>query len=66
MTLRSPDGAGIKGGKTQYHSTRMLTALGLLREFPTEEPFIVLLIVYHARLAARAALDGLYHGRRPA
>jgi hypothetical protein len=66
MTLRSPEGSGIKGGKTMYHSTRMLTGLALLREFPTQEEFIVRLIVYHARLAARAALDGMYHGRRPA
>jgi hypothetical protein len=66
MTLRAPDGAGIKGGKTGYHSKRMLTALALLKEFPTDEAFIVTLIVYHARLAARAALDGMYHGRRPA
>jgi hypothetical protein len=65
MTLRAPDGAGIKGGKTAYHSMRMLSGLALLREFPVDSEFIATLIVYHARLAARAALDGIYHGRRP-
>lgn len=65
MTLRSPEGSGIKGGKTAYHSTRMLSGLALLKEFPLDSEFLITLIVYHARLAARAALDGMYHGRRP-
>lgn len=63
--LRSPEGSGIKGGRTMYHVTRMLTGLALVREFPLDTEFISTLIYYHARLAARAALDGMYHGRRP-
>jgi hypothetical protein len=59
MTLRSPEGSGIKGGKVAYHSQRMLTGLALLREFPLDSDFIVRLIVYHARLAARSALNGM-------
>lgn len=63
MGLKAPDGTGIKGGKTAYYSQRMLAALelsvaGLADEFAAE------LAVYHARLAARAALNGM--GRRAA
>jgi hypothetical protein len=64
MSLRSPEGSGIKGGKTEYHVKRMLVALefvsgGLASEFAAR------LAVYHARLAARAALNGMYNGKRP-
>jgi hypothetical protein len=65
MTLRSPEGSGIKGGKVNYHASRMLTGLALLAEFPIESTFIETLIVYHAKLAARAALNQMYNGRRP-
>ncbi len=64
MTLRSPEGSGIKGGKVEYHVKRMLQGLALLREFTLDSQFIETLIVYHARLAARAALNRMYHGRR--
>jgi hypothetical protein len=40
----------------------MLTGLALLEEFPLDSDFIIRLIIYHARLAARAALNGM--GRR--
>ena len=65
MTLRAPDGTGIKGGIVNYHVPRMLTGLALIAEFPIDSTFIEKLIVYHARLAARAALNGQYNGRRP-
>jgi len=65
MTLRAPDGTGIKGGKVEYHVQRMLTGLALIAEFSIDSTFIEKLIVYHARLAARAALNGQYNGRRP-
>lgn len=61
--MRAPDGTGIKGGRTAYHATRALTAIALIREFP--DVFTEMLAVYHARLAARAALNGMYNGRRP-
>lgn len=68
MTLKAPDGTGIKGGLVNYHVTRMLTAIAILGEFMFDKDgaFIETLAVYHARLAARAALNGLYNGRRPA
>lgn len=67
MTLRSPEGSGIKGGKVEYHASRMLAGIAILTEFMFEKDgeFIETLVVYHARLAARAALNGMYHGRRP-
>jgi hypothetical protein len=65
MTLRSPEGSGIKGGKVQYHVLRMLTGLALNKTYPIDAEFIERLIFYHARLAARAALNGMYNGRRP-
>lgn len=64
MTLRSPEGAGIKGGKTEYHVKRMLVALEAARGELVPE-FAEKLAVYHARLAARAALNGMFNGRRP-
>lgn len=68
MTLKAPDGTGIKGGLVNYHTARMLTAIAILREFMFAQDgvFIEKLAVHHARLAARAALNGLYNGRRPA
>jgi hypothetical protein len=66
MTLRAPDGAGIKGGKVEYHVKRMLQGFALLSEFNLDSQFIEDLIVYHAKLAATAALNGMYNGRRPA
>lgn len=65
MTLRAPDGTGIKGGITQYHVERMLTGIRLLPMFPLEYEFIETLTIFHARLAARAALNRIYNGRRP-
>lgn len=67
MTLRAPDGTGIKGGIMNYHAQRMLTGIALLDAFMFNKDgeFIERLVVYHARLAARAALNGLYNGRRP-
>jgi hypothetical protein len=65
MTLRSPEGSGIKGGWVQYHSIRVLTGLRLLEEFPLDSDFIIDLIVLHATMAAHHALNGIYHGRRP-
>lgn len=65
MTLRSPEGSGIKGGKVEYHVKRMLQGIALLGEFKLDSLFIETLIVYHAKLAARAALNGMYHGKRP-
>lgn len=64
MTLRSPEGAGIKGGKTEYHVKRMLVALEFVHGELASE-FAERLAVYHARYAARAALNGIYNGRRP-
>jgi hypothetical protein len=58
-TLRAPDGTGIKGGRVNYHAMRMLTGIALVKEFPLDSDFIVTLIVHHARLAARAALNGM-------
>ena len=68
MTLRAPDGTGIKGGVVNYHVQRMLTGIALLREFMFNKDgaFIESIVVYHARLAARAALNQMYNGRRPA
>jgi hypothetical protein len=72
MTLRAPDGTGIKGGITHYHVERMLRALAFVPysyvEFLGDDAakFASDLAVYHARLAARAALNGMYNGRRPA
>jgi len=65
MTLRSPEGAGIKGGKVEYHAYRMLTALLLIDRTDLAPEFAARLAVYHARLAARAALNRQYNGRRP-
>jgi hypothetical protein len=67
MSLRAPDGAGIKGGKTEYHVKRMLTGIAILHDFMFDKDgvFIESLVYYHARLAARSALNGLYNGRRP-
>jgi hypothetical protein len=64
-SLRSPEGSGIKGGIVNYHVVRMLTGLALLREFPKDGEFIEKLTVYHAKLAAHAALNQIYNGRRP-
>jgi ribosomal protein L19 len=66
MTLRSPEGSGIKGGKVGYHVQRMLAGLALVRAFPLDSEFIERLVVYHAKLAGRAALNQMYNGRRPA
>ncbi len=71
MTLRSPEGSGIKGGKVEYHVRRMLAGLAFLTpEYAAlfgegGMAFTEKLTVYHARLAARAALNGIYNGRRP-
>lgn len=71
MGLRAPDGTGIKGGKAAYHAQRMLVALSFVESsepalnYPETLAFAEQLAVYHARLAARAALNGLYNGRRP-
>jgi hypothetical protein len=65
MTLRSPEGSGIKGGKTEYHAHRMLVALLLIDRTDLAPEFAERLAVYHARLAARAALNGMYNGKRP-
>lgn len=63
--LRAPDGTGIKGGKVNYHVVRMLQGLSLIKEFDLQSDFLVTLIVDHARLAARHALNQMYNGRRP-
>jgi len=65
MGLKSPEGSGIKGGKVSYHVRRMLVGFEMLEAFPTDHEFVVTIIVYHARLAAGAALRGMYHGKRP-
>lgn len=71
MTLRAPDGTGIKGGKIEYHVERMLRALAFVPysyvEFLGDKAaaFAADIAVYHARLAARAALNKAYNGRRP-
>jgi hypothetical protein len=64
-SLRSPEGSGIKGGIVNYHVVRMLVGLALMREFPLDADFIERMTVYHAKLAARAALNQIYNGRRP-
>ena len=64
-SLKSPEGSGIKGGKVEYHVVRMLQGLALLNEFRLDSEFIEKLIVNHAKLAARHALNGMYHGKRP-
>jgi hypothetical protein len=69
MSLRAPDGTGIKGGLTSYHAERMLRALSFVPQFDsiseTATQFAVDVAVDHARLAARAALNGMYNGKRP-
>ena len=56
--LKAPDGTGIKGGKVEYHTKRMLTALSFIG-LGMAEDFAASLAAYHARLAARAALNGM-------
>lgn len=51
-------------GLTRYHACRMLAALELIQAGIHDE-VAARLATYHARLAARAALNGLYKGRRP-
>ena len=63
--LRSPEGAGIKGGIVNYHVVRMLAGLALMKEFPLDGEFIERLTVYHAKLAAHSALNQIYNGKRP-
>lgn len=65
MTLHAPDGTGIKGGKVDYHTIRMLTGLAILREFPLDSEFTEKLVVYHAKRAGTAALNRIYNGKRP-
>lgn len=66
MTLRSPEGSGIKGGKVEYHASRMLDWIeSALTERGSIAEMAIKMAVEHARLAARAALNGMYHGRRP-
>ncbi len=65
MGLRAPDGTGIKGGVINYHAERMLTGIRLIAVFPLEYEFIEALTIFHARLAAHAALNRIYNGRRP-
>lgn len=62
--LRAPDGTGIKGGRTAYHTKRMLAALELAAGTVAPD-FAAELAVEHAREAARAALNGMHNGRRP-
>lgn len=66
MTLKAPDGAGIKGGKIDYHSRRVLAGVQFAQD-PLWASIALTddIVFHHARMAARAALNQMYNGRRP-